>query len=157
MKRIMKTEMTDKKIRFSFAVNHSHLFEPTHFGDADKFLIFDWNGSELEQQSELINEFKSMDENQKHGSKEKGDSLIHLLQKNKIQVLVSKKFGPNIKMVNQYFIPVIMDKETIVEGLETIKQNITWIEDELSNNQKAYKLFRIKKGVLKTVINERKQ
>ena len=148
--------MIDKKIRFAFAVSHSKQFEPTHFGDADKYLIFEWNGSELEKQDELINEFKSLDENRKHASKEKGNSIIQLLQEKRLQVLVSKQFGPNIKLINQYFIPVIMDKETIDDALVAIKRHIVWIEDELSNNQHGYKLFTIKNGVLKTVINRAK-
>ena len=31
-------------IKFAFAVNQTNTFGATHFGDADKYLIFKWDG-----------------------------------------------------------------------------------------------------------------
>ncbi|WP_195715196.1 NifB/NifX family molybdenum-iron cluster-binding protein [Ancylomarina sp. 16SWW S1-10-2] len=146
----------NKNIKFAFAVNHSNTFESRHFGDADKFLVFEWNGSEMLLQDELINIFKSFDEAQEHGSQKKGKSIIELLQKNNIQVLVSKQFGLNIKMVNQFFILVVIDKETSDEVLKILSNHIVWIEDELQNNLNDFKLFSIRKGILKTIITKKK-
>jgi hypothetical protein len=33
--------MNEKLIRLALAVNHSGHFEPTHFGEADKYLIYE--------------------------------------------------------------------------------------------------------------------
>lgn len=141
-----------KNIKFAFAVNHSNMFEAHHFGDADKFLVFEWNGSEMLLQDELINTSKSFDEEQEHGSKKKGHLIIELLQENDIKVLVSKQFGSNVKMVSQFFIPVVIDKETSDEVLLILSTHIGWIEDELQNNLNRFRLFMIRKGILKTVI-----
>lgn len=143
-----------KNITFAFAVSHSNTFETSHFGDADKYLIFEWNGEEIDYKSEVVNDFKSFDEVQEHGSKKKGNAIIDLLQKNNVQVLVSKQFGRNIKMVNQFFIPVIIDKETPDAVLSVLSNRITWIEDELQNTKNGFNLFTIRKGVLKTVIKK---
>jgi predicted Fe-Mo cluster-binding NifX family protein len=141
-------------IHFAFAVSNSNTFETSHFGDADKYLVFAWNGLEIEYKCEVINDYKSFDEEREHGSKEKGNAIIELLQKNDIQVLVSKQFGRNIKMVNRYFIPVIIDKETPEAALAILNKHIGWIEDELRNSRDKYSLFTIRKGILKTVINK---
>lgn len=144
-------------IKFAFAVIQTNTFGATHFGDADKYLIFKWDGEDVLLQDELINKYKSFDETQEHGSKKKGKAIIELLQEKDVRVLVSKQFGPNIKMVNRFFIPVIIYNETIDEVKATLSKHIHWIEDELrlSNERNGFKLFTIKKGILKTVIKEK--
>jgi hypothetical protein len=57
-------------------------------------------------------------------------------------------------MVNSHFIPVIVTSETPAEVITTIKKHIKWIEDELKNRPAEFKLFTIKKGILKTSINK---
>ncbi len=142
-------------IKFAFAVNQTNILEATHFGDADKYLIFKWNGEDVLLEDELINKFKSFDETQEHGSKKKGKAIIELLQKKGVQVLVSMQFGSNIKMVSRFFVLVIIYKETIAEVKATLSKHIHWIEDELRNNSKDFKLFTMKKGLLKSVINKK--
>ena len=142
----------NKTITFAFAVNHSNIFEANHFGDADKYLIFKREGADFLLQNELINEFKNLDETPGHSSPEKGKAIIRLLQRNDVQVLVSRQFGINIKMVNQFFIPVKIRKETIDEVIASLGKHIRWIEDELGNNLNRFNLFAINEGILKTGI-----
>lgn len=143
-------------MKFAFAVNQTNMFEATHFGDADKYLIYQWDGEDVLLQDELLNKYKSFNETQEHGSNKKGKAIIELLQEKNVQVLVSTQFGPNIKMVNRFFIPVIIYNETIDEVKATLSKQIHWIEDELrlNNELNGFKLFTIKKGILKTVITE---
>jgi len=144
-------------IKIAVAVSHSNKFESVHFGNADKYLIFEWNGNEISLQNELTNSFKSFDEEQVHGSKKKGNLIIELLKENNIQVLVSKQFGINIKMVNRHFIPVIINKDTSEDILlAALIRHIFWIEEELKSHRDEYKLFIIKKGILKTAIEKTK-
>ena len=100
-------------IFLAFAVGHSETFESCHFGDADKFLIYEWNSSTLTYKSELINSAKDLDIDHEHGSKKKGNAIIDLLQRNEVKILVSKQFGKNIQMVNRFFIPVVIANEKI--------------------------------------------
>jgi hypothetical protein len=69
---------------------------------------------------------------------------------------VSKQFGRNIKMVNKFFIPVIIDKEKREEALAILSHHIGWIEEELDKKGTEYKLFKIKNGILKTNVTETK-
>jgi predicted Fe-Mo cluster-binding NifX family protein len=145
-----------EKIKFAFAVNHSNNFETLHFGEVDKYLIYEWNGNEIIFTNEIINEFKLLDEKQEHGSKMKGELIIDMFKKNDIKVLVSKQFGPNVKMVNEFFIPVIIYNDTTGDVIRALKRHIFWIQDELNNRPKEFKLFTIKQGILKTPISDKK-
>ena len=59
------------KITFAFALNNDGLFEKRHFGDTDKFAIYQFENNELSFIEELPNSFKTMDEVQEHGSKKR--------------------------------------------------------------------------------------
>ncbi len=139
-------------LRFAFAVNKANQFEKKHFGDADKYLIYEQVDDEMVSIGEEINNFKLIDEEHEHGSKRKGDAIIKLLKKKKVNVLVSMQFGKNIKMVNEYFIPVIIDTEKPEDIVNILKKHLHWINDEWGGNKVNFKLFTIKAGILKSSI-----
>lgn len=146
--------MKKNKIRFAFAVNQINNFEAKHFGDADKYLIYEFIENEFVFQSEQINEFKSIDETTIHGSKEKGVLIINLLQENGVNVLVSKQFGRNVKRVNKHFIPVIINNDAPVHVLSILEKHMSWLNDELELQTKYFRLFTISKGVMKSSVNK---
>ncbi len=144
--------MDRKSVRFAFAVNHHNAFEPQNFGNADKFLIYEWVNNEFTLLKEEANRFKTMDEDQITGSERKGAAIIDFLKSLDINVLVSIKFGKNVQMVNRNFIPVIVFRETPEDVVSLLKKHIKWIEDELKNRPDEFKLFTIKNGILKTAV-----
>ena len=146
--------MNNKSIRFAYAVNHAGRFEANHFGDADKYLIYEWTDNELIFIKDVTNNFKILDDVQVSGLSNKGMACINLLERDGVNVLVSRKFGKNIQMVNNLFIPVIVNSETPEEVVSILKKHMRWIEDELSSKTEEYKLFTIKNGILKTIIKK---
>ena len=56
-------------LRFAFAVNNENQFEKKHFGDADKYLIYQEESDKIVLLSEVLNHFKLLDEEVEHGSK----------------------------------------------------------------------------------------
>jgi len=142
------------EILLAFAANLSNNFESIHFGDANKYLIYKYTDSEFIFLKEEINHFKNSDENKTHGSQKKGRVIIEFLKGIGVQVLVSKQFGKNIKMVNRHFIPVIINTEKPDDVIPMLKKHMKWIEDELKNRPEEYKLFTITNGVLKTIIKK---
>jgi predicted Fe-Mo cluster-binding NifX family protein len=141
-------------LKFAFAVNTENLFERRHFGDADKYLFYGQQDGELAFLSETPNRFRDMDEEVEHGSKRKGKAIIEFLKEKGVHVLVSKQFGKNLKLVNEHFIPVIIDREIeeVDEVLKILYKHVHWFEDEWINEKHGYKLFIIKAGVLKSAI-----
>ncbi len=146
--------MYKKTIRFAFAVNHAGRFQPKHFGDADKYMIYECLDGNLVYLNEIANSAKDVDEEQEHGSHRKGIAVTDLLKNEGIKVLVSKQFGRNIHMVNRHFIPIIIYKEIPDEVIPVIEKHIKWIEDEIINNPEEYKLLTLKNGALKTIIKK---
>lgn len=145
-----------EKIIFAFAVNQKNHFVKNHFGDADKYLIYEATQNEMKFVEEKINSTKNIDETAKpeHGSQKKGNAVIKFMKQRGVNVLVAKQFGKNIKMVNKHFIPVIISKEIPKDVSVIIFKHLKWFKDELINKPEEYKLFTIKNGILKTVIKK---
>jgi predicted Fe-Mo cluster-binding NifX family protein len=148
--------MNEKLVHFAFAVNHAGHFEAKHFGDADKYEIYEWNNNRFFYLNEIINPFKTLDEEQEHGSRGKGKAIIGLIKESGVNVLVSRQFGKNIQMVNRHFILVIVYTETFEMTLFALNNYMKWIMDEFNNRLEEFKLFTIKNGVLKTIIKKEK-
>ena len=135
--------------KFALAVNNNGLFQKKHFGDAEKYFIYQLKKNEISFEQEVLNSFKDMDENGKHGSKKKGQAIIALLKEKNVNVLVSPQFGKNIRLINAHFIPVIVPEEKPDSIIGTLLKHIKHINEELENKSGEYILFAIKNGVMK--------
>lgn len=144
-------------LRFAFAVNENGNFQKKHFGDADKYIIYEHDSKELVFIDEIENTKRDIDEETKHGSKLKGNEIIEYLKSYDVKVLVSMQFGKNIKMVDKHFIPVIVSHENVEEILKIIETNVKWINDEAKNKDSDYMLFRINNGMFKQNFNQYKK
>lgn len=136
-------------ITFALALNNEGVFEKKHFGETDKFAIYTYKNQELLFNQEFPNTFKLLDKTQEHGSKKKGNAIISFLKEKGVSVLVSKQFGRNINLVNQYFVPVIITEDQPEQVLAILQKHMNWFKDELTNRSKNYMLFLIKNGILK--------
>ncbi len=142
----------ETKIKFAFAVNTNNLFLRKHFGDADKFLIYEVQNDSLQITEEVKNLFKDHESKKVHGSLTKGTSIIEFLKSKGVTTLVSKKFGQNLKLVSKHFIPIIIFEDEPENALEIIYKHMHWIQDEWINKDKDFSVFTIKSGILKTKI-----
>lgn len=141
--------MNKRTIRLAVAADQKNKIKATHFGEADKYLIYEINDGIPLFQNEMINLHKNLDEEIEHGSVRKGSAIMELLKTAGVKVLVSRQFGKNIQIVNRFFIPVIVDSGEPEIVLDSIVRHIRWIEDELESNPGSYKLFILKKGIIK--------
>lgn len=141
-------------LRFAFAVNNNNQFEKKHFGDADKYIIYQQESDKIVLSSEEPNRFKLLDEEIEHGSRKKGNAIIGFLKGKEVNILVSKQFGRNIKMVNEHFIPVKISLEKPEEVIKVLTRHLHWIKDEWDSNKSNFKLFTIKSGILKSSIEK---
>jgi len=145
----------DKKIRLAFAVNRRGMFEKRHFGDADKFLIYEMKERTVHLVEEVDNQDKLLFTDNKHGDPEKGKAIISFLNQNKVDVLVSQQFGRNIKMIIQHFVPVLITKETPEEVANILLRHIKWLEDELTDHKNNYRPLQLYQGILKHTIDNK--
>lgn len=140
------------KIKFALAVNHKNKFESKHFGDAEKYLIYEWDESQIRFVSEISNYYRSYDVDHKHGSSTKAENIVKMLSKENVQVLVSMQFGVNIKPISRHFIPIVIKHEAVNDAIEMIQRNIKWVIDELESPKANFSLLSISNSILKTAI-----
>jgi predicted Fe-Mo cluster-binding NifX family protein len=137
-----------EKLRFTIAVDHLNTIKPKHFGDADKFLIYEYRDKEIRLMDELTNQFKTYDEKHGHGSISKGKAIARFLKDHGVHVLVSKQFGKNIQIVNRYFVPVLVSGDKPQEVIPVLQAHINIIRAEWKKNTETYQHLNLKKSVL---------
>ncbi len=140
-------------LRFAFALNKQNQFEKDFFGNADKFVIYELVSGKLGKIFEIENEFKDETINNTGINERKAENITQKLIANDVKVIVSKQFGENLKLVNEYFIPIKIFSDLTNDAIQAINNHVHWIEDELRNFSSEYKLFIIKSGILKTSID----
>lgn len=99
-----------------------------HVGMARYFYIFRFSdgGEELVEQRSNV-EFKG-DESTKHGDPEKARATSSVLQN--VDVLVGKKFGPNLPRLLSKFVCVVVRTEAISNAIEALHANMSRIVEE---------------------------
>lgn len=133
-------------LRFAFAVDKNGDFQEKHFGDADKYVVFEHDSKKLVFIDEINNINRDIDEETKHGSKKKGNAVIDFLKKINVNILVSRQFGQNIKMINKHFVPVLVVDDTIDTTISFLENNLSSINEELKSKETDFNLFKIKDG-----------
>ena len=117
----------DTKFVCAFATDDGEHFSKTHFGDAGFYLLYAIDHDEIEYIERIDNTSIEVED---HAAREKAKSVSSLLKKKKVQVLVSRIFGPNIKRVKNHFVPVIVKNNKIQEALTIVRKNLDEIELE---------------------------
>ncbi|MEN8228752.1 MAG: NifB/NifX family molybdenum-iron cluster-binding protein [Bacteroidota bacterium] len=143
------------EINIAFALSKNGSFEKKHFGDADKYQIYRLSNEVFNLLFDEENPFKNMDETPKHGAKKKADSIIKFLSQKEVSVVVSRKFGRNIKHIHNHFIPVQVHEETPEKVKTILLKHMRWLQEELEKQPEQYKLFDINSGILKIAIQKR--
>lgn len=139
-------------IDIAFALSRTGSFEKKHFGDADQYRIYHLSNEEFMLRLEEDNPFKLMDETTGHGTKKKADKIIGFLSQKNVSVVVSRRFGGNIKHIVNHFIPVQVQEETPEKVKTILLKHMRWLQEELDKQPDQYKLFVINNGILKVAV-----
>lgn len=140
-------------VRFSIATNEAGLLEEKHFGEADKFLIYDLVGEDLV----LVGEEKNIIKHElgkDFDLKEHGPRIMEFLKDKDINILISMHFSDHVKRANEFFIPVIVSHRKPEDVVNSIKEHLYWIIEEWKKNPSDFSLFTINRGVLKSHIKK---
>lgn len=118
-------------ITVACATDDGSNFSEKHFGDAEGYKIFEVSG-EGEKYLETMENItvSCIERDEIHGDPVKAKHVMMLLKEKGVQVLINRKFGPNIQRIKIRFLPVITRKTNIEDGLLQIKENLALLEDE---------------------------
>ena len=107
-------------LKVALATDEGERFVNRHFGDADYYYIYEVDEDKAEFILKIVN--NSVEE-EKHADPKKAKSIVKILKEEDVQVGVNLQFGPNIKRVKKHFVPVLIDTESIKEGLDKLQKN----------------------------------
>ena len=122
-----------KKIKVAFATDDGKTFMSRHFGDADYYDIYTVD----DEQADFIKRISNTvdEEEEVHADPKKAGSIAKLLKEKKVQVVVSKIFGPNIKRIKKKFVCVLIKEKSIENSIGIIKDNLPTIVEELKKGE----------------------
>ena len=116
------------KIIAAFATDDGVSFMDRHFGDANQYDIHEINPSEAKFIRKISN---TTDEDKEvHTDPNKARNIADLLKKEKVQVVVSKKFGANINRIKKKFVCILMNDKQILESIMILQKNFNTIITE---------------------------
>jgi predicted Fe-Mo cluster-binding NifX family protein len=120
------------KLRVACATDNGEDLINRHFGDAESYLIYDVDDQNYEKVKEINNstEEHKGDEEDVHADSEKARNIKELLKEEGVQVLLSRQFGPNIKSVRNYFVPVIAKKLRLIDAVKMLKNNLHLVKHQ---------------------------
>jgi len=116
------------KLRIAFATDDGKTLISRHFGDAELYDIYEFNNGQFSFIKRILNTVD--EEREVHANPRKARGISSLLLVEKVNVAVSKIFGPNIKRIRKKFVCIIIKKGTIESAIHRITDNMDAIEDE---------------------------
>ena len=120
-----------KNIITAFATDDGQTFMDRHFGDAESFNIYEINSTKVNFLKTISNTIEEEDEDEDvHADPTKAKGIAGLLKKEKVQVVVSKVFGPNIKRIKKKFVCIITQEKEINDSIQNIQKNMDIIIQE---------------------------
>lgn len=114
------------------ATDDKKRFTDKHFGDACHYLIYKIDKDHCEYLKEIDN---NVGEERFHGDPVKAKGISNILSRENVQVLLSKRFGPNIVRMKKSFLTVSVKTNEIEEGLKTVMKNFDKIIDEWNKGE----------------------
>lgn len=119
-------------ITLALATDDGEHFINRHFGDADMYKIYEISPDKAELVSKIDN---TVDEEDVHADPEKAKGIAILLKEEGVKVVASNIFGPNIKRIKKKFVCIVLDDNTLEEGLQKIQNNFDEIIAEWKKGQ----------------------
>jgi len=108
------------KLKVALATNDGKNFSNGHFGEADKYYIYEFDTYNYKYLKSIEN--NSIEET-KHADPKKAKSIISILKKEGVKVVCNLAFGANINRVKKKLVPVITSKNSLDEGLKELIAN----------------------------------
>ncbi len=117
-----------KKMKVAFATDNGKTFMSRHFGDAEYYDIYEIDYEQADFIKRISN---TVDEEEDvHADPKKAKGIMKLLFKEKVSIVASKVFGPNIKRIKKKFVCIVVKDNEIKEGISKIHKNIEKINNE---------------------------
>ncbi len=124
--------MERNSILVACATDDEQTFVPDHFGEARYFVLYRLTREGWEKVEVLPNRAREGEHHHGHGhgrhhghgEGRKARAILEHFRDKKVDVFVSRRFGPNIVVIGEYVLPVVVrGRETLEEGLEALREH----------------------------------
>ncbi len=92
-------------------------FISRHFGDAEKYLIYELRDRQYVLTGTILN---TTGEEEQHADPKKAKGIMNILAEKNVNVGLTKVFGPNIKRIKKHLVPVLVSVDSIEKGLAKV-------------------------------------
>ena len=120
----------------AFSTDDGKNFNTGHFGMAKYYYIYNFG----REKQEIVEQRKNVDfkgdESMKHGDPEKAKATSSVLEG--VDVLVGRKFGPNLPRILKRFVCIVVRRNTIDDAIELINRNLDTIVQEKNNRNRKH-------------------
>jgi predicted Fe-Mo cluster-binding NifX family protein len=110
----------------AFSTDNGKHFIDRHSGDAKYYDLYQINSSSANFIKRIEN---NTGKEERHADPLKAKGISELLKKEGVQVMVAKRFGPNIKRIKSKFVCVMMNDDEIAISLKNLQKQINRIEE----------------------------
>lgn len=130
---ILKGEAMADELLIAFGTDDGENLNNDHVGMARGFHIYRFSNGRDEFIEQRPNSKLSGDESMKHGDPEKAKATSSALVG--VDVLVGKKFGPNITRLLKKFVCVVVKTDSISTAIQTVHGNMYRVVHEKSEGE----------------------
>jgi len=116
------------KFLIAFGTDDGKNLNNDHVGMAQYYYVYEFSSGKEKLVEKRENTRFTGDENMKHGDPEKAKATSSVLKG--VDVLVGRKFGPNLPRLLGRFVCVLVRTTTIATAIEAIHNNIDRIAEE---------------------------
>ena len=116
------------KFLIAFGTDDGKNLNNDHVGMAQYYYVYEFSSGKEKLVEKRENTRFTGDENMKHGDPEKAKATSSVLKG--VDVLVGRKFGPNLPRLLDRFVCVLVTTTTIATAIEAIHNNMDRIAEE---------------------------
>jgi len=117
----------------AFGTDDGEHLNNDHVGMAKYFYVYEFAGGKEKLVEQRRNTSFTGDESVKHGDPEKARATSSVLQN--VDVLVGKKFGPNLPRLLKKFVCVLVRTDALDVAVETVHNNMDRIAEEANKGE----------------------
>ena len=117
----------------AFGTDDGEHLNNDHVGMAKYFYVYEFADGKDKLIEHRRNTSFTGDETAKHGDPEKARATSSILQN--VDVLVGKKFGPNLPRLLKKFVCVLVRTDSLPVAVETVRHNMHRIAEETDNGE----------------------
>ena len=127
-KSLSEEERAETELLVAFGTDDGKNFNNDHVGMAKYFYVYRFSGGREQPIERRENVKFKGDESMKHGDPGKAKATSSVLEN--VDVLVGRKFGPNILRLLKKFVCVVVRTDTIANGIEAVHNNMDLVVEQ---------------------------